>query len=130
MQYNRVCVESFGYELPENIVTSLSLEERLAPIYSRLNLRYGRLEMMTGIRERRFWNDGVTPSQASIRAAEKAISKSGVSREDIGCLLYTSVSVTSWSQLQRQWSMTHSASLTQLPFSISPMLVWVSSTAW
>ncbi|MFP3898271.1 MAG: 3-oxoacyl-ACP synthase III [Dehalococcoidia bacterium] len=92
MRYNKVCVESFGYELPENIVTSLSLEERLAPVYSTLNLRYGRLEMMTGIRERRFWNDGVTPSQASIRAAEKAISKSGVSREDIGCLLYTSVS--------------------------------------
>jgi 3-oxoacyl-[acyl-carrier-protein] synthase III len=92
MQYAKVCVESFGYELPENTVTSLSLEERLAPIYKKLNLRYGRLEMMTGIRERRFWNDGVTPSQASIKAAEKAISKSGVNKEDIGCLLHTSVS--------------------------------------
>ena len=92
MQYKRVCVESFGYELPRNIVTSLSLEERLAPIYDKLNLRYGRLEMMTGIRERRVWNDGVTPSQASIKAAGKAISKSGVNKEDIGCLLHTSVS--------------------------------------
>jgi 3-oxoacyl-[acyl-carrier-protein] synthase III len=92
MRYQKVCVESFGYELPETIITSLSLEERLAPIYKKLNLRYGRLEMMTGIRERRFWNDGVTPSQASIKAAEKAISKSGVNKEDIGCLLHTSVS--------------------------------------
>src|SRR3972149_4463453 len=92
MQYKKVCVESFGHELPETIVTSLSLEERLAPIYKKFNLSYGRLEIMTGIRERRFWDDGVTPSQASIKAAEKAISKSGVNKEDIGCLLHTSVS--------------------------------------
>ncbi len=92
MQYKKVCVESFGYELPNNIVTSVSLEERLAPTYSKLNLHYGRLEMMTGIRERRFWDDEVTPSQASIKAAEKAIAKSGVRKEDIGCLLHTSVS--------------------------------------
>jgi len=37
-------------------------------------------------------DDGVTPSQASIKAAEKAISKSGVKKADIGCLLHTSVS--------------------------------------
>jgi 3-oxoacyl-[acyl-carrier-protein] synthase-3 len=92
MRYDKVCIESFGYELPDNIVTSLSLEERLAPIYDKFNLSYGRLEMMTGIRERRFWDDGVTPSQASIKAAEKAISKSGIKKEDIGCLLHTSVS--------------------------------------
>ena len=92
MQYKKVCVESFGYELPETIITSLSLEERLAPIYEKFNLSYGRLEVMTGIRERRFWNDGITPSQASIKAAEKAISKSGIKKEDIGCLLHTSVS--------------------------------------
>src|SRR5512136_1986668 len=92
MQYKKVCVESLGYELPDNIVTSVSLEERLAPIYNKLSLRYGRLEMGTGIRERRFWDDGVTPSQAGIQAAEKAISKSGVNKQDIGCLLHTSVS--------------------------------------
>jgi 3-oxoacyl-[acyl-carrier-protein] synthase III len=92
MHYKKVCLESLGYELPDNIVTSLNLEERLAPIYNKLNLHYGRLEMMTGIRERRFWDDGVTPSQASIKAAEKAISRSGVKKEDIGCLLHTSVS--------------------------------------
>jgi len=85
-------VSQDSYELPGNIVTSLSLEERLAPIYDKFNLAYGRLEMITGIRERRFWEDGVTPSQASIKAAEKAISKSGIKKEDIGCLLHTSVS--------------------------------------
>ena len=56
MLYKNVCIEAFGYELPGNIITSLSLEERLAPVYDKLNLALGRLEMMTGIRERRFWD--------------------------------------------------------------------------
>ena len=91
MLYKNVRIESFGYELPETVVTSQSLEERVAPIYQKLNLSYGRFEMMTGIRERRFWDDETTPSQASARAAEKAIARSGIDKEDIECLLHTSV---------------------------------------
>ena len=92
MRYKNVCIESFGYELPENIVTSVSLEERLGPVYSRLNLAFGRLEMMSGIRERRFWDEGVPPSQASTMAAEKAIANAQIDKEDIECLLHTSLS--------------------------------------
>jgi 3-oxoacyl-[acyl-carrier-protein] synthase III len=92
MLYKNVRIEAFGYELPPNIVTSLSLEERLAPVYERLNLAFGRLEMMTGIRERRFWNNGMPPSQASTLAAEKAIANSKMDKGDIECLLYTSLS--------------------------------------
>jgi len=91
MLYKNVRIESFGYEIPGTIVTSQSLEERVAPIYEKLNLSYGRFEMMTGIRERRFWDDETTPSQASTKAAEKAIAKSGIDKEDIECLLHTSV---------------------------------------
>ena len=92
MLYKNVHIESFGYELPPNIVTSLGLEERLAPVYDRLNLAFGRLEMMTGIRERRFWNNGMPPSQASTIAAEKAIANSEIDKGDIECLLHTSLS--------------------------------------
>ncbi len=92
MRYKKVCVESFGYEIPETVVSSRSLEERLAPIYQKLNLSYGRLELITGIRERRFWEDGITPSQASSIVAEQAIAKSGIDKGDIECLLHTSVS--------------------------------------
>jgi 3-oxoacyl-[acyl-carrier-protein] synthase III len=91
MQYKKVCIESFGYELPETVVTSQSLEERVASLYEKLNLSYGRFEIMTGIRERRFWDDEMTPSKASTIAAEKAIAKSGIDKEDIECLLHTSV---------------------------------------
>ncbi len=91
MLYKNVRVESFGYEIPETVVTSQSLEERVAPLYQKLNLSYGRFELMTGIRERRFWDDETTPSQASTKAAEKAIAKSGIDKADIECLLHTSV---------------------------------------
>jgi 3-oxoacyl-[acyl-carrier-protein] synthase-3 len=91
MRYRKVHVEAFGYEIPETVVTSLALEERLAPVYQRLNLSYGRFEMMTGIRERRYWDESTTPSQASAKAAGKAIARAGIDKGDIGCLLHTSV---------------------------------------
>ncbi len=92
MRYEKVCIESFGYELPNRIVTSASLEERLSPVYGKLNLPYGRLERATGIRERRMWGEGTRPSQASTEAAEKAIAKSGINKDEIECLVHASVS--------------------------------------
>lgn len=92
MRYNHVRIEAFGYELPERVVTSDSLEERLAPVYSRVHRSAGALQLMTGIRERRVWDDGTPPSLPSTRAAEKAIARSGIDRGDLECLLHTSVS--------------------------------------
>ena len=92
MRYKNVCIEAFGYELPETIVSSVALEERLEPVYKKLKRSYGRLETMTGIRERRVWPENMPPSQASTKAAEKAIASSGIDKESIECLLHTSVS--------------------------------------
>jgi 3-oxoacyl-[acyl-carrier-protein] synthase III len=92
MRYRNVCIEAFGYELPERVVTSQSLEERLAPVYVKMHRSSGALEMMTGIRERRVWEEGTPPSLPSIKAAEKAIANSGIDKKDIDCLLHTSVS--------------------------------------
>jgi 3-oxoacyl-[acyl-carrier-protein] synthase III len=91
MRYERACLEGFGYTLPEEIVTSAEIEERLAPLYRRLRLPEGRLELMTGIRERRFWPPGTLPGDVSIESAEKAIAASGIDRGDIGCLIHASV---------------------------------------
>src|SRR5256712_11006755 len=71
MRYATVCIESIGYELPKHVVTSAEIEARLSPLYDRLQLPYGRLEMMSGIRERRFWDDGVNPSDAAALAERK-----------------------------------------------------------
>jgi 3-oxoacyl-[acyl-carrier-protein] synthase-3 len=91
MRYQNVCIESFGYTLPKEVVTSDELESRLAPLYERLRLPAGRLELMTGIRERRFWDRGVTPGDVSIETGEKAIESASISREEIGLLVHASV---------------------------------------
>ena len=91
MRYQNVCLEAFGYTLPEEIVTSAEIEDRLRPVYQRLRLPEGRLELMTGIRERRFWPPGTLPSENSVISAEKAILASGVAREHFGALVHGSV---------------------------------------
>jgi 3-oxoacyl-[acyl-carrier-protein] synthase-3 len=92
LEYNHVCLESFGYILPENIVTSIEIERELAPVYERFGVHEGRLEMMTGIRERRFWDEGTLPSDGSTRAGRKALESSRTRPDEIECLVHTAVS--------------------------------------
>jgi acyl-CoA:acyl-CoA alkyltransferase len=91
MHYTNVCLNSFGYELPPREVTSAEIEERLSPVYRRLKLPPGRLELMSGIRARRFWEPDTKPSEAAALAGRKAIAAAGVDPEEIDCLLFTSV---------------------------------------
>jgi len=91
MRFNNVCIEAVACHLPENVVTSEDLENRMAPLYERLKLSVGRLELMSGIRERRFWDEGVLPSEVGAIAGERAIEKSGIDRSRIGCLISASV---------------------------------------
>lgn len=91
MHYEQVCIESFGYTLPDEIVTSDEIETRLTPLYERLRLPAGRLELMTGIRERRFWAPGVLPGDVSITTGRRTIEAAGVDPADIGLLIHASV---------------------------------------
>jgi 3-oxoacyl-[acyl-carrier-protein] synthase-3 len=91
MRYQNVCLESFGYTLPDEIVTSDEIERRLTPLYERLRLPAGRLELMTGIRERRFWPRGMLPSEKSVESAEQAIRAAGIDKGEIGALIHASV---------------------------------------
>ena len=91
MLYHNVCLEAFAYTLPDEIVTSAEIESRLEPLYRRLRLPEGRLELMTGIAQRRFWPRGMMPSQASVETAQKAIRMAGIDKQQIGALIHGSV---------------------------------------
>jgi 3-oxoacyl-[acyl-carrier-protein] synthase III len=91
MRYQHVCVEAVSCLLPPHVVTSDEIEAQLGPVYRSLGLPEGRLELMTGIRERRFWDRGVRPGQISALTAEKAIIASGIPRDRFGCLVHGSV---------------------------------------
>ncbi|QDT55031.1 3-oxoacyl-[acyl-carrier-protein] synthase 3 [Caulifigura coniformis] len=91
MRYTDVCVESFACTLPDDVVTSAEIEARLAPVYERLGLPEGRLELMTGIRERRFYPNGTRPGAVSARTVRKAIEKTHLTAGQIGALVHGSV---------------------------------------
>ncbi|MGD0517501.1 MAG: 3-oxoacyl-ACP synthase III [Thermoguttaceae bacterium] len=91
MLYQNVCLEAISYILPDEIVTSDEIEARLEPLYLRLKLPQGRLELMTGIKERRFWPQGMLPGEKSVESAEKAIKASGIDRRQVGALIHGSV---------------------------------------
>ena len=89
--FQHVCIESFGYVLPDEIWTSEEVESRLAPLYERLKLPLGRLELMTGIRERRFWQRGTLPGDISLISCERALEQSEIDRDCVGALIHGSV---------------------------------------
>ncbi len=91
MLYSKVHMESFGYELAPNVITSDDLEKRLEPLYEALNFQKGQLEAITGIRERRFWDKGFRMGDGAISAGRKSIEDSGISADDIGMLVYGGV---------------------------------------
>ena len=91
MKFDNVYIESVAYNFPENIVTSEELEKRMEPLYERLKLPFGRLELISGIKERRFWSKGIFPSDIASEAGNTAIKKSGIDRDQIECLICASV---------------------------------------
>ncbi len=90
--FTNVCLHTFGYEIPPRILSSADIEKKLASVYDRLRLPDGRLEMMSGIRQRRLWEPGTRPSQAAALAGQKTIDQAGIDPAQIQCLLFTSVS--------------------------------------
>ncbi len=73
-------------------VESEMLEEGFRETLGRLGSRVGLLRSLTGVAARRFFEEGVQPSQIAARAAEKVLEKAAVNRQDIGVLINTSVS--------------------------------------
>ncbi|HEA70103.1 MAG TPA: 3-oxoacyl-ACP synthase III [Desulfobacterales bacterium] len=91
MKYSKVYIESFGYELAPNVVSSADIEKRLEPLYEALHFQKGQLEALTGIHERRFWDPGFKMSKGAILAGQKAIENANISPDDIGMLIYGGV---------------------------------------
>jgi 3-oxoacyl-[acyl-carrier-protein] synthase-3 len=89
--FSHVAIESIAHVLPPIVITSDEIEQRLGALYGRLHLPFGRLELMTGIRERRMWDGEVLPSQASTEAARNVLEQTLVPRDAIDLLIHASV---------------------------------------
>ena len=74
------------------VVTSDEFDEQLSDTLRRVRLRPGMFERLAGIRERRWWPQDITFTDAATLAGAKAIAESGVDPERIGLLIDSSVS--------------------------------------
>src|SRR5687767_12216434 len=92
MKFENVCIESLAVALPDEVWSSALIEERLRPLYDRLKLPVGRLELMTGIRERRMWPEGMRPSDASAAAGRALLKKSSLTAADVELFIHAAVS--------------------------------------
>jgi 3-oxoacyl-[acyl-carrier-protein] synthase-3 len=91
MRFENVCIESIAAALPDEAWSSTAIEERLRPLYERLRLPFGRLELMSGIRERRFWPPGTRPSDASAAAGRAVLAQSALRPEQIETFIHAAV---------------------------------------
>jgi 3-oxoacyl-[acyl-carrier-protein] synthase III len=91
VRFTHTCIESLAVALPEKVLTSAEIEARLRPLYERLKLPEGRLELMTGIRARRVWPAGTRPSDASAAAGRAALTKSALKPEQVELFIHAAV---------------------------------------
>ncbi len=80
-----------SYALPEEVLTSDALEDSLSPLYHRLGLQKGRLELMTGIKERRFWPSSTLPSTAAAEAGISLLQKNRIDPKSVDLLIHSAV---------------------------------------
>jgi hypothetical protein len=92
MKFENVCIESLAVALPDEVWSSAAIEERLRPLYERLKLPAGRLELMSGIRERRMWPAGTRPSDASAQAGRAVLAKSALDAGRVELFVHAAVS--------------------------------------
>ncbi|MCK5379599.1 MAG: 3-oxoacyl-ACP synthase III, partial [Acidobacteria bacterium] len=91
MRFENVSILSVTHVDAPHVVTSEGIERRLAPTMERLGMRSDLLRDLSGIRERRFWDEGVPPSEPATEAARLAIEKAGIDQGSLGILINTSV---------------------------------------
>lgn len=91
MHFHHTVIESIAVVLPDEILSSADIERRLGPLYERLRLPEGRLELMTGIRERRVWPVGTRPSDASAAAGRAVLAKSALRSDQVELFIHAAV---------------------------------------
>ena len=91
MHYNRVHIESIGYELAPVVVSTAELESRLAPVYDAMGMKPGQLELLTGISERRWWEPNFPLSEGAAAAGRKALADADLDPGEIDVLIYAGV---------------------------------------
>ena len=92
MLFNNVVIKSVAHIEPPHRITSEEVAERLSPTLKRLGVPGNPLIDLAGIMERRFWDEGMQPSDGATLAARKALADADIDPQQVGILINTSVS--------------------------------------
>ncbi|MDG2167319.1 MAG: 3-oxoacyl-ACP synthase III [Opitutales bacterium] len=91
MRFSNVVIESIAYDTPPEVLSSDAIEEELGETYERLRLPKGRLELMTGIQERRFYPVETMPSSISAAAGKVALANSRFDKDSFDLIAHAAV---------------------------------------
>ena len=91
MKYSKVFIDAIGYELAPHVITSDEIEEQLKPFYETMGFGQGQLEALTGIKERRFWDEAHTLAQGAAKAGQKALDAAELPPDQVEALVFCGV---------------------------------------
>lgn len=92
MKFDCVGIQGIARIVPPIELTSVEIDQRLAPAYDRLGLQPGLLQERAGIVSRRLWHAGTQPSEVASLAAQAALIDAGLSVSSLDLLINASVS--------------------------------------
>lgn len=83
----RTIITGMGHYLPEQIVTSEEIEERIKPQLE-FSLSKGTIQKLSGVKERRHVTNGVHPSDLAFMASKIALEQAEVRPQDIDLIIF------------------------------------------
>ncbi|MDB9787243.1 3-oxoacyl-ACP synthase III [Bacteriovoracaceae bacterium] len=90
-QFKNVYVRGMQSRLPESILTSNDLEDRLKDHYDRFNFHSGRIELMTGVKSRHIGVCGEPPSILGTAVSSELLKRIEVNCDEIDMIIYAGV---------------------------------------
>jgi len=91
MRFENVSIFGVAHVDAPHPVPSEEIEAQLAPSLERLGMRADLIRGLSGIMERRVWDEGFQPSDAAAAAGKMAIAAAGIGSDQLGILVNTSV---------------------------------------
>ena len=82
---------AFGVEMAPCVVSSSDIEDLMGSAWNQLGIPRGQIEQLTGVRERRWWEEGTSISEMAAKACRKALDRAGMSIQSVDRLIYTGV---------------------------------------
>lgn len=91
MHFSQVSVLGLAHVDAPHRIPSADIEDRLSEVSLRIGGDTRILTQLTGIVARRYWDEGVRPSEVAAEAGERALADASISRDRVGVVVSTSV---------------------------------------